>query len=113
MSTGDYEMLPKETIIRQFARAAYALLVILSFIKFLFWMQTYKKFGFLVKLMQLVVIELFPFFILFSSLISIFACALYALNIPLSEDESNNDYKGMNLAVSYFLHVLRTAFGDF
>jgi len=106
-------MLQKETIIRQFARAAYYLLVIRSFIKFLSLVQIHKDFGFLVKSMQLVFIELIPFFILFSSLISIFAFAVYALNIPLSEDESNNDFKGMNLAVSYYLRVLRTALGDF
>jgi hypothetical protein len=63
--------------------------------------------------MQLVFIELIPFFILFSSLISIFAFAAYALNIPLSEDEDSNDFKGVNLAASYFLHVLRNAMGDF
>jgi hypothetical protein len=113
MSTGDYEMLPKETFIKQFARAAYALLVIRSFVQFLSLVQIHKDFGFLVRSMQLVFIELIPFFILFSSLISIFAFAVYALNIPLAEDENSNDFKGMNLALSYFLHVLRTAFGDF
>ena len=106
-------MLLTMTIIKQFARAAYALLVIRSFVKFLSLVQIHKDFGFLVKSMQLVFIELIPFFILFSSLISVFAFAVYALNIPLSEDESSNDFKGMNLALSYFLHVLRTALGDF
>lgn len=107
-------MLPEETLTRHLARIGYASLVFLSFIKLLSLLQIHEDFGFLVKMVQVVVVQLIPFFILFISLIIIFAFSLFALNLPIAENDTNNDYQGMNwVGLEYFLHVLRTALGDF
>ncbi|MFO0116160.1 MAG: hypothetical protein ACK521_00565 [bacterium] len=52
--------------------------------------------GFLVKMIEVVFVELIPFFILFVSLIVIFAFALFALNMPVMESDATNDYYNMD-----------------
>ena len=112
--SGEYALLPEESMLRQWTRIFYSLLVIFSFMLVLQLLQLHRDMGFLVKMIEVVFVELIPFFILFVSLIIIFAFALFALNTPVEESDATNDYYNMDWVGSqYFLHVVRTALGDF
>ena len=106
--------LPDESGVKQCTRICYAILVIAGFVKLLGNVQIYEDASFLIKMMQVVTVEIIPFAILFFSMIIIFAFALAALNVPLYINEDDFDYAGLNAgALSYFMFVLRTALGDF
>jgi hypothetical protein len=61
--------------------------VVTGFLKLLGNVQIYEDFSFLIKMMQLVVVELIPFGVLFFSMIIMFAFSLAALNVPLYVNE--------------------------
>jgi hypothetical protein len=106
--------MPDESAVKQSTRIFYALLVVTGFLKLLGNVQIYEDFSFLIKMMQLVAVELIPFGVLFFSMIIMFSFALAALNVPLYITEEEYDYDGLNTgALTYFLFVLRTALGDF
>lgn len=59
------------------------ILLFAGFIKILTNVQIYEDLSFLIKMMAVVIVELVPFFILFISLISIFALMVATLGLPL------------------------------
>lgn len=79
--------MPDESGVKQETRIFYAFLVVTGFLKLLGFVQIYEDFSFLIKMMQLVVVELIPFGGLFFSMIIMFAFVLAALNVPLYVNE--------------------------
>jgi len=65
-------------------------------------------------MIEVVFLELTPFFFLFIVLILIFSYSLFALALPIAENDATDDYFNFDfVALQYFFHVLRTALGDF
>jgi hypothetical protein len=79
--------MPDESALKQKTRIFYAFLVVTGFLKLLGNVQIYEDFSFLIKMLQVVVVELIPFAILFFSMIIMFAFVLAALNVPLYVNE--------------------------
>jgi hypothetical protein len=105
----DYNHLNEvETRLEQMTRIFQAILLFAGFIKVLINVQIYEDLSFLIKMMSVVIVELVPFFILFISLIGIFAFMVGVLGVSLIPGGEESDYEGLGAqAIGYFFFVLR------
>jgi len=77
-------------------------------------LQLHRDVGFQLKMIEVCFVELIPFFFLFVMLIIIFSYSLFALALPIAENDATDDYYNFDfVGMQYFFHVLRTALGDF
>ena len=105
----------------QVFRICNAFLIISAGWRLLNYAQTLSSLAFMIKMIQMVAVELIPFVILFALGLSMFAFVFASLNLSFSDEEYGNigkytDAAGNEQDMSLFpmmFWVLRTSMGDF
>ena len=85
-------------------------LVILAFMKLLFFVRIFEDYGFLVQMIRLCVLDLIPFIISYIIFLLIFTICFVVLKMEI--DPEVVDAQGMNYSQKMFLQVFRTAIGE-
>ena len=85
-------------------------LIILAFMKLLFFVRIFEDYGFLVQMVLLCVLDLIPFIISYVIFLVIFTICFVVLKMEIDPEVA--DAQGMNYTQKMFLQVFRTAIGE-
>lgn len=88
-------------------KAIQVVIIVLSFVKLLFYLRIFKQLSFLIQMLLVVFVDMKHFLFFFGIVVTFFSIALSVL---LNDDLTN--YEGVG-PVGYFIVALRQSIGDF
>ena len=82
----------------------------MAFLKFLFFIRVYEKYGFLVQMIIFCVIDLIPFILFYVSGLCVFSICYVVLNMEI--DPEVQDAQALNYFAKMILQTFRTSIGE-
>lgn len=85
-------------------------LIVVGFIKILFFIRIYEDYGFLVQMVGNTMIQLIPFIVFFFMWVLFFGCQYWILRVEI--DSADDDYLNLTEFFRYFFMTYRNSIGD-